>query len=375
MKTPNFVLLPAICIILTASTFAAPFDCGSTGAYGPMNITNDTTLQLPPDGIFHCTTITVAQGATLRFTNNALNTPAYLLSTGDVSVNGTIDISGSAPDGYRGGLGGPGGFAGGYGGSVYAGQQQGGRGLGPGGGRQVEGHPANTILSACYAGCYGNLLLEPLLGGSGGVGNDGSSVLGGGGGGGAILIASNTRITLQGTIVSSSAGGTASPPGSGGGVRLVAPVVRGSGTVNVIGGPNYWGNAGSGRVRLDCTDNQAYQSLNLSGVASRGSRMIVFPTNTPSLDIIEVAGNSIPPGTNNAVVFELPSGTSTNQTVKVQAKNFTGDVPIRVVVTPEHGSRGEFDATILQASGNPPSATVPVIIPAGSTCQIHAWTR
>ena len=145
--------------------------------------------------------------------------------------------------------------------------------------------------------------------------------------------------------------------------------------MNVIGGPNYWGNAGSGRVRLDCTDNQAYQSLNLSGVASRGSRMIVFPTNTPSLDIIEVAGNSIPPGTNNAVVFELPSGTSTNQTVKVQAKNFTGDVPIRVVVTPEHGSRGEFDATILQASGNPPSATVPVIIPAGSTCQIHAWTR
>lgn len=152
-------------------------------------------------------------------------------------------------------------------------------------------------------------------------------------------------------------------------------MVSGIGSVNAAGGSSYWGNAGAGRIRVDCQDNQAYRSLTLAGIASRGSRMLVFPTNAPQLDIIEVAGNLIPEGTNSAVLFELAVGAPTNQTVKVQARNFTNDVPIRVVVTPENGPRGEFDAVILQASGNPPSTNVPVVIPAGSACQIHAWTR
>ena len=133
--------------------------------------------------------------------------------------------------------------------------------------------------------------------------------------------------------------------------------------------------SGVGRIRIDCTDNQAYRTLNFTGVASRGSRLIVFPTVTPQLDVVEVCGQPIAEGTNNAVTIELAVGASTNQTVKVQARSFTNNVPIRVVVTPENGPSGSFDATILQASGNPPSATVPVIIPAGSACQIHAWTR
>jgi hypothetical protein len=75
--------------------------------------------------------------------------------------------------------------------------------------------------------------------------------------------------------------------------------------------------------------------------------MIVFPAVIPALDIIEVGGQAIATGTNNAVTIELAVGVSTNQTVRVQARNFTNDVPIRVVVTPENGLRGEFDATIL----------------------------
>jgi hypothetical protein len=103
--------------------------------------------------------------------------------------------------------------------------------------------------------------------------------------------------------------------------------------------------------------------------------MYVFPTAVPALDIIAVGGQTIAGGTNNAVVIELAIGASTNQTVLIQARNFTNDVPIRVVVTPESGPSSSFDATILQGSGNPPSATVPVIIPAGSACQVNAWTR
>jgi len=150
----------------------------------------------------------------------------------------------------------------------------------------------------------------------------------------------------------------------------LAPVVGGSGRLDTTGASGAFG-----RIRIDCQDNQAYRSLTLVGVASRGSRMIVFPAIVPALDIIGVAGNAIPAGTNNAVTIELAVGASTNQTVTVQARNFTNDVPIRVVITPEHGPSGSFDATILQSSGNPPSVTVPVIIPAGSACAVNAWTR
>jgi hypothetical protein len=155
--------------------------------------------------------------------------------------------------------------------------------------------------------------------------------------------------------------------------------VTGAGTLDASGGSSYaYGGvitAGYGRIRIDCTDFLAYRNLTLVGMASRGNRMFVFPAVVPRLDIIGVAGQAIPEGTYNAVQFELPADASTNQTVTVQARNFTNDVPIRVIITPENGPRGEFDATILQSSGNPPFADVPVIIPAGSTCQIHAWTR
>ena len=70
-----------------------------------MNITTNTTLALPTNGIFNCTTITIASGATLKFNPNALNTPVYLLATNDVTINGTIDVSGSLGTALLGGAG------------------------------------------------------------------------------------------------------------------------------------------------------------------------------------------------------------------------------------------------------------------------------
>src|ERR1041385_564027 len=74
----NYRWLTAILVLLSVvNVLAAPFNSGSTGAYGPMNITSNTTLAMPADGIFHCTTIDITNGATLLFTKNALNTPVY----------------------------------------------------------------------------------------------------------------------------------------------------------------------------------------------------------------------------------------------------------------------------------------------------------
>ena len=364
-RTIQFVLvLSALC----GHAFTAKaFNCGSTGAYGPLTITTNTTLDLPDDGIFHCTTIAVAGNATLTFNRNAINTPVYLLATGDAVIDGVIDVSGGNswwPQPQVPGRGGPGGFDGGSGGGYFVGQTNGGVGLGPGGG---VGH--GTF------GNYGNQRLVPLIGGSGGGGTSGSPGWAGSGGGGAILVASNTRIAVNGTISAFGGYGCNTPLGSGGAIRLIAPTVNGSGMVSARQ-TEECGIAGNpGRVRIDCEDNRAYRSLRLEGMVSRGMQMFVFPPNPPRLDIITVAGRAIPEGTNNSVLIELAVDSSTNQVVRVQARYFTNDVPVRVAVTPEHGPRGEFDAIILQSSGSPPFADVPVTITAGSVSQIHAWTR
>ena len=90
------------------------FDAGSDGSYGAINVTEgEVALDIPVDGVFHCTTINVATDATLRFNRNANNTPVYLLANGDITIDGTLDISGGRGDTTRGGQSGPGGFDGG----------------------------------------------------------------------------------------------------------------------------------------------------------------------------------------------------------------------------------------------------------------------
>ena len=353
------VLLMMLCSF-SAGVFAAdPFDCGSTGTNGAWNITQSTNIALPPDGIFNCTTINVAAGVTLGFIRNPLNTPVYLLATGDVQIDGTVDVSGS---GY---LAGPGGFDGGFAGLVYEGYQRGSDGFGPGGG--MGGVPDSRGLGSFE---YGNKLLIPLIGGSGGGGWGTSR---GGGGGGAILIASNARITISGVVQSRA--GTGAWNGSAGAIRLVAPIVTGNGALSSWDAVNGAG-VNIGRIRIDCTDFLSWRNLSISGgKPTIGARMIVFPSVIPRLDIVEAAGTSIPEGTSSEVVISLPLDSPTNQVVKVQARNFTNDVPIRVVVTPENAPSVSYDTVISQGSGNPPSTNVDVILSAGQIYHINTWTR
>jgi hypothetical protein len=269
MKFLGATMLGAGCCgLMTARAPAQGFSSGSDGSYGPMNITSNTTLNLPPDGKFHCTTINVASNVTLRFTRNPLNTPVYLLATGNVAIAATsiIDVSGRAGSANPpvGGEGGPGGYDGGlpgFGASVPPGA-----GYGPGAGKGGNnGTSAAGAGSGAYGGVgsgslstnkgtvYGGPLLVPMAGGSGGGGSDGSPGSGGGGGGGAILIASSTRIDLAGVIRARGAiqNGGSFNGGSGGAIRLVAPIVAGAGTVDVSdynGGPFY---SGGGRIRID----------------------------------------------------------------------------------------------------------------------------
>lgn len=374
-KSAAAVLAGLVLAVSGGTTWAAPFSSGSNGSYGPINITANTVLDMPPDGIFHCTTITVAPNATLSFKRNPLNTPVYLLATSNVLISGSISVSGSRPSGAVPGAGGPGGFDGGYGGfGSTAPGNIGGDGQGPGRGINAsqKGNAAYGASVSQNTNVYGNVLIVPMIGGSGGSGANGNPGGGGGGGGGAILIASDTSIIVNGGVYAVGGYGNGSGgSGSGGAIRLVAPTGGGNGNIQAHSDFNQ---ASSGRVRIDTENNQGFRNLTYFGYVTRGNRMFVFPPSTPKLHIIEAAGQVIPVGTGSVVSIELPPGSPTAQTVKIRGEGFTGTVPIQLLVTPEHTASTVFELN-LDASANPAEVSASITIPTAQLTRIQAWSR
>ena len=255
----------AIAIAFTVGAAVAPlgasaFESGSTGADGAFNPTVNTTVPLPPSGIFNYTSVNIPVGVTVTFQKNTTNTPVVILASGNVTIAGAINISGTngVPVGAAGGgalgddgtpgLGGPGGFdggRGGIGGTFNAGtvslariSNRAGAGLGPGGGGAgatfIDHYPCAILRTSLFAGAggayaaaasnatgpivctgtayyegalgggaYGTSTLLPLIGGSGGGGGGGGTSgtgAGGGGGGGALLIAASGTVSVTGSI-------------------------------------------------------------------------------------------------------------------------------------------------------------------------------
>lgn len=373
-----------------AQTPSIDFDSGSTGALGDVVITNTTTIILPADGVLHYRSFRVLNDVVVSFVKNAHNTPVYLLSQGDVLLQGRLTVSGWGSLGANGpGLGGPGGFDGGQRG---VGDRPPGDGQGPGGGRagtQGGATQAGSAGSGSYltqmglgstnlGAIYGNAALIPLLGGSGGGGTPG---FGGGGGGGAILIASNTKIEFgasSGTIDATGGEyGTSSAynGGSGGAVKLVAPRITGPARINVIN-RNFTG--GAGRIRLDAIN---YAGADLrhhspSEALSFGSMMATGLEGTvPRLELVSVAGRPLP--TNNIATgfILLPNGSAVEQPVEIRARNFGTRVPVNVVVQPDNGPTLHFPAEIDNTTANPSTATVTVSLPANTPVKVNVWTR
>lgn len=103
--------------------------------------------------------------------------------------------------------------------------------------------------------------------------------------------------------------------------------------------------------------------------------MVSFLSPTPRLDITQVAGTNITVGVGSPVFLMLPQESPTNQTVQVQATDFDAVVPIRVVLTPDHGPGSSYDTVITNTTINPASVTVPVVVPVNVQVQVNAWTR
>jgi hypothetical protein len=412
-RSTFIISLRFICPVFLAASLlqtfgqAPSFDCGSNGSYGPINIAAGATvtLQVPPDGIFHCTTVTLGAGARLQFTPNIRNTPVYILATGDVQTLGVayIDVSGKSPIGIAGGLPGPGGFAGGAGSSNAS---PAGPGNGPGGGGRGIPGTANgwggnasfriphSVVFGQSGSPYGNSLLIPLVGGSGGggaPGANGQSGVGGAGGGGAILIASNTRVSGCPPSVNSTLNITAdagfwalsgpniSGGGSGGAIRIVAPIITNKFKLSVAGISYNTSSGGhayisNGRTRIDAWDISG-ATFSGDGVFATGSVMMVFPTPLPTLNVLKVATTVIAEGATAPVIVSLPSGSPPNQVVQVRAHHFGGIVPIRILLTPESGDPVKVDATIDNTVNNPATVDIPVTMPLDTGVNVQVFTR
>src|SRR5262245_8395477 len=107
MRTKNLTALLTMGILSAAGSAQAVCDGASPSIAVAANETK--TVPLPANGRLECTTVTVAGNGTLTFTRNPLNTPVFILATGDIVVSGRIDIRGregtSSPP--LGGAGGP----------------------------------------------------------------------------------------------------------------------------------------------------------------------------------------------------------------------------------------------------------------------------
>lgn len=416
---------PTLIALAAAMAFGSPvalaFTSGSTGSDGAFSPTVNTQLTLPASGVFNFTTVNIPAGVTVTFKKNALNTPVVLLASGDVTVAGIVNASGTngaatgaAGDGNIGddslpGVGGPGGYDGGRGGAgaitdVTNLLGSGGAGLGPGGGTgglPCYYAPNNTTYFASGASgsfgakgdssasnycpttgyitspsspTYGSSSLVPLLGGSGGGGGSGGTTFGGaggGGGGGAILIASSGTVTVSGQILadggaagelSGSAVGGTGGHGSGGAIKIVATAIAGDGKISAVSAPAVNGTQ-TGRIRLEAeTITRTAATQPTLSFAAPGP---LFVAGAPTLSISSVAGVAAPAiPTGNADIV-LPSTTPNPVTVVFQTSGVPVGNTVKLTVTPAGGEVVSALSPALTGSTASASASVSITLPNG----------
>jgi hypothetical protein len=430
LSMPRIALLSRLGLaggLLCLSGPASAYDSGSTGADGAFTPLVNTELALPPSGVFNFASVNIPSGVTVTFKRNATNTPVVMLVSGNVTIAGTLNLSGgnaadsgAAGDGNIGddglpGKGGPGGYDGGAGGPASA-TSTGGNGLGPGGGgggnvvRYVTSYgdrtggggagfsgsgawssPSNSNGNTGSGGnSYGTSLLLPLIGGSGGGGGAGGPSFGGsggGGGGGALLIAASGTVSLTGSITANggtggnSAGdgrGATGGAGSGGAIRIVATKIEGNGTLAATSGAarsnGGWaagnqylitdGGAGSaGRIRLEA---ETFTRTAASTPAhSFDQPGPAFVAGFPTLRIASVAGVEAPGQPTGSADIVLPAATPNPVTVGFATTGVPVGNTVKLTVTPQYGTPTTVVSPALSGTTEAAAASVQVNLPEG----------
>ena len=363
----------AAVLLLTLGARAAITVPGADGSDGVLNITTNTVIDLAQAApgnwdannsanvgkgiydaskwavVFKYSSVTVATGATVTFTNHASRAPVVWLVSGNVSIAGNVSVDGQqfavapllaepGPGGFRGGM------------ASYSTGPKAGAGFGPGGGFQQNnaggagGYGTAGIGGSAPGAPYGNPSLVPLLGGSGGAGDPEFTTNreGGGGGGGALLVACTGTVTIGGEVRANGGTGRAigfnvdAGGGSGGGVRIVCSDLVGAGRVNATGGSGWQ-------------------------IAANDTALLWPPSDAPEVKIISVGGAAAPAdprasfGSAGADVA-LPETTTTQ--VVIETRNVEQASQVQVRLTP----RANTNASVINAAVSSVVSTTPLVV-------------
>jgi len=385
-----------------------PFDSGSNGSDGALILETPGTILFDPrnfnhpldqdgDGVYHFTEIRIGAGVTVKLSSVPLGTkPVVWLAQGAVQIDGTVDLDGE--NGHdqttisRPSISGAGGYGGAAGGGVSGGIDLNGDGPGAGRGGRIDqqgsgaGHasPGRQGAGGLPGGSpYGNNFLSPLLGGSGG-GAGGNA--GGGAGGGAILITSSVRITVDGTVTASGGNGGVKPTccrsgggGSGGAIRIMAPIINGTGFLNVGYGsgdsPIRLGDGSLGRMRLEAFRHEFTGRTNPT--PTRSTPGPVFPLlPQPTVRVLSVAGANVPSNPAGDLLRpDLTIDSQSNAEIQIQSQNIPAGTKVQLNIFSENGTGQVVESTPLDMHMNG-RATASVTLPPGiSRFHVQAtWT-
>lgn len=364
---------------------------GANGTSGVLNITENTTidLSLAANGawdaantangiydaskwavVFNYSSVNVAAGATLTFTNHPSKAPVVWLVSGNVTIAGTVSLSGQSsvlapllaepgPGGFRGGVG------------YFSVGAANGAGFGPGGAARASNNVSPGGSFGTGSTAYGNPSLIPLLGGSGGSGAARNNASSGGAGGGAILIAATGTVDLTGTLRANGGTGAyfyfsadSAGAGSGGGIRIVCESLTGGGVVNAL--PGFGTNGGTmGRIRIERAVSTSTANIvpdpSIVPLAADATALLWPPASAPDVRVVSIGGVAAPEdpraafGASGADVA-LPETTTT--TVLIETTHVEQASTVQVRLTP----RSNANATVINATVDSVVSTTPLVV-------------
>jgi hypothetical protein len=294
--------------------------------------------------VFKYQRVEIPEGVSVRFRNHPSRAPVVWLVSGEVVINGTLDLNGANWNKRENSEPGPGGFRGGMAWQNNAAPASG--GYGPGG-AGTKGYSSGNHATRGYGNqgpIYGNARLLPLIGGSGG-GNGGAA------GGGAILIATQGDVQLDGLIQANGGSGAYSVHGSGAGgaVRVIANRIHGTGEIQAIGGQYSDVIGGIGRIRLEVNEVvgsiRTYPTVDVS----RPDQPVVLwpPAGATRVRIVAVNDSDLPEDPRASLDLgqaDLSLMSESAARIHLETTNVSPEGRVRVRIAPKFGAPYWVDA-------------------------------
>lgn len=379
------VLLLALPVALLPTLMPAQCSpaCG-TGADGAYTASSNTSLT---GGTYNYTSFTIDPGVTVNVTGSQ---PLVIYCTGNVSINGTLMLSGNnGTNGVTyvsGGVGGAGVAGGGNGGdgsySSSVGPLDGVAGGGSGAGGMGQGWSGGGGAGYLMVGdsshgvggfggpMYGNPQINPAVAGSGGGGGSGGYSCGsggGGGGGGYLMISTCGSITISatGSILAEGgdggSDGTGNCGGGGGGsggsvLLLTATSFTNDGMVSAAGGQGgasnvsgnpYYGTGGNGSPGRILYNYQAFSGTGSSSPA---------PTILAAVASAAASTGTTCAGSCDGTLIGTAMGGTSPYTYNWMPGNLSGSVANNVCA-------GVYTLTVTDANGCTTTSTTTVTSP------------